>query len=86
MEVDKLPVDILGIPPSAFMVEAHFFKATPGRDIASLNDSIDSMQVIDSQCQGGETLDHHGSQPLVPRVWVADDDAYFAAAMGSINM
>ena len=59
--MDKGPGDIPGIPQSAFMVEANFFKATSGRDIAPLNHGIYSMQVIDGQSQGGETCDHPGS-------------------------
>ncbi len=86
MEVDKCPVDIPGIPQSAFMVEAHFFKATHGRDIPSLHHGIQPMQVIDGLCQGGKMCDHHGSQPLVPVVRVAHDNAYFAVFMGGINM
>ena len=54
MEVDKLPVDIPGIPLSAFMLEAYFLNATPGRDIAPLDDGIHSMQVIPGKGQGGK--------------------------------
>ena len=46
MEVDKSPVDIPGISQSALMLEAHFFKATPGCDIAPVNHGIHPMQVI----------------------------------------
>src|SRR5438445_11888965 len=67
------------------MLEARFFKAPPGCDIAPLNDGIDSMQVIPGKCQGGETCDRKRSQPLVPILWVTDDDAYFTASMGRIN-
>src|SRR5262245_36474901 len=86
MEVDKCPVDIPGIPPSAFMLEARFFKATPGRDIAPLNHSIDPMQGIPGKCQRGETCDHPDSQSFVPIVWITNDDAYFAVLMESINV
>src|SRR5207253_10185530 len=71
---------------SAFMLEAHFCKATPGCDIAPLNNAIHPMQVIDGQCQGGEMGDDPGSYPLVPIVWVTDDDPDFAASMGGIHM
>ena len=53
MDIDERPVDIPRLPEVPFMVEPHFFKATSGRDIASLDDGIDSMQVIDGECQGG---------------------------------
>src|SRR5205823_3602401 len=86
MEVDTCPVNIPGIPQSAFMVEAHFFKATPGRAIVPLNNRIYSMQAIPGKCQGGETFDDRCSHSFVPVVRVADDDAYFTALMGGINM
>jgi hypothetical protein len=86
MEVDKSPVDIPGISQSALMLEAHFFKATPGCDIAPVNHGIHPMQVIPSKCQGGETCDRQGSQSLVPILFFADDDADFALSMGRINM
>ena len=86
MEVNKFPVHIPCIPQSAFMVEAHFLKATPGCDIAPLNDGIHPMQVIPGKCQRGETCDRQGSQSFVPILFFADDDAYFAASMGRINM
>src|SRR6266540_4394125 len=86
MEIDKCPVDIPCIPQSAFMLEAHFCKATPGRNIAPLNDGIDSMQVIPGQCHSGETGDRQGSQSFVPILFFANDHAYFAASMGGINM
>jgi hypothetical protein len=57
MEVDEFPIDIPCLSQSAFMLEAHFLKAPPGGDIASLNHSIDLMQVIDSQCQSGKLFD-----------------------------
>ena len=86
MEVDKFPVKIPCISQFAFMLEAYFFEATPGCAIAPLNDGIYSMQVIDGQCQRGEPCDHQGSHSFVPIVGVADDNAYFAASMGGINM
>lgn len=86
MEIDKCPIDIPGIPQSAFMLEAYFFKATPGRHIAPLNDGIHPMQVIPGQCQRGETGDRQGSQSLVPILFFANDHAYFAVSMGRINM
>jgi hypothetical protein len=68
------------------MLEAHFFKAPPGCNIAPLNHRIDSMQVIPGQCQSGETLDDRCSHSFVPIVGVADDDPNFAASVGSINV
>jgi len=54
MEVDKRSVDIPGISQPALMLEVYFLKATPGRDIAPLNDGIHSMQVIPGKCQCGK--------------------------------
>src|SRR5215831_1668666 len=86
MEVDKFAVNVPCLSPSAFMLEAYFFKATSRCHIASLNDGIHPMQVIDGACQGGETCDHHDSQSFVPIVRITDDDPDFAASMGGINM
>jgi hypothetical protein len=86
MEVDQCPGAIQCLSPSAFMLEAHLLTATPGCDGAPVNDGIDSMQVILGPCERGETSDHRGSPSLVPIVWVADDEASCAAAMGGIKM
>jgi hypothetical protein len=74
------------IPQSAFMLEADFLKATLGCAIASLNHGIHSMQVIDRECQGGETSDCRCSQSFVLILFFANDNAYFAASMGSIKV
>ena len=58
MDINKRPMNISGVPQCAFMLEADFFKAPPGGNIAPLNDCIYSMQVIDGERQGGETCDY----------------------------
>ena len=86
MEVDKFPVHVPCLPPSAFMLEAYFFKASSGRNIAPLNHGIYSMQVIPGKCHRGDLSDHHGSHSFVPILFFANDDPNFAASMGGINM
>src|SRR5262252_2277130 len=86
MEVDKFSVDIPCLSQFALMLEAYFFKAPPGRHIASLNDGVDSMQVISGKCQGGEMAGDRCSHSFIPIVGVAYDNAYFAAAMGRIKV
>src|SRR4051812_4050175 len=68
------------------MLKAHLFKAPPGRFIPSLNHRIQPVQMIPSECQGGEMCDHLGSKSFVPGVWVTDDNANFAVSMDHINM
>src|SRR5262249_10517046 len=86
MHIDKPPVAIPCLPQSAFMLEAHFFKATPGRDIAPLNHCIHPMQVILGKGQRGELFDYHGTEPFVPIAHVTDDDPYFAASLRGVYM
>ena len=86
MEVDKFPVDIPCLPEVPFMAEAHLFKATPGCDIAPLNDGIHPMQVVPGKCQRGKMCDRLGSHSFVPIGRVANDDAYFATSMGRVDM
>src|SRR4029453_13814343 len=86
MEVNKFSVDIPCLPEVPFMLEAHFFKAPSRRAISPLNHGIDSRQVIDGECQGGETCPCRCSHSFVPIVRVANDNAYFAALVGRINM
>jgi hypothetical protein len=81
MEVDKFSIHVLRLPEVPFMAEAHFFKTPLGRHIAPLNHGIDSMQVINGECQSGKMCDRLGSYSLVPILFFANDNAYFAASM-----